>query len=71
LYTLRPFLFERWSQEGLTIPDLYLQARRPFISCQETLDALAESSIVCPPIDSKLFITYSSYLIETGFLNVA
>ncbi|NEQ19418.1 MAG: hypothetical protein F6K28_06755 [Microcoleus sp. SIO2G3] len=71
LYTLRPFLFERWSQEGLTIPDLYLQARRPIISCQETLDALAGSSIVCPPIDSKLFITYSSYLIETGFLNVA
>lgn len=71
LYMLRPFLLERWSQEQLTIPDLYLQARRPIISCQDTLDALAGSSIVCPPIDSQLFMTYSSYLIESGFLNLA
>ncbi|KAB8334609.1 NAD-dependent epimerase/dehydratase family protein [Scytonema tolypothrichoides VB-61278] len=71
LYTLRPFLLERWSQEGLTIPDLYLQANRPIISCQETLKALAGSSIVCPPIDSKLLMTYASYLISSGFLNVA
>ncbi|WP_017317832.1 thioester reductase domain-containing protein [Mastigocladopsis repens] len=71
LYALRPFLFERWSQEGLTIPDLYLQARRPIISCQQTLESLAGSSIVCPPIDSKLFMTYSSYWISSGFLNVA
>ncbi|MBW4633311.1 MAG: thioester reductase domain-containing protein [Iphinoe sp. HA4291-MV1] len=71
LYTLRPFLLERWSQEELTIPDLYLQTKRPIISCQETLKALAGSSIVCPPIDSKLFMIYSAYLISTGFLNVA
>lgn len=71
LYTLRPFLLQKWSQEGLTIPDLYLQAKRPIISCQDTLKALAGSSIVCPPIDSRLFLTYSSYLISSGFLNVA
>ncbi|GAA6619324.1 thioester reductase domain-containing protein [Scytonema sp. NUACC26] len=71
LHTLRPFLLEKWSQEGLTIPDLYLQAKRPIISCRETLDALAGGSIVCPPIDSRLFMTYSAYLIESGFLNVA
>ncbi|MBE9200007.1 MULTISPECIES: thioester reductase domain-containing protein [unclassified Nodularia (in: cyanobacteria)] len=68
LYTLRPFLLERWSNEQLTIPDLYLQARRPTISCQETLKALAGSSIVCPPIDSQLLMTYTSYLIQCGFL---
>lgn len=71
LYALRPFLLERWSKEQLTIPDLYLQAKRPIISCQDTLDALAGSSIICPPIDSQLFMIYSSYLIESGFLNVA
>jgi thioester reductase-like protein len=70
LYTLRPFLLERWSKEQLTIPDLYLQAKRPIISCQDTLNALAGSSIVCPPIDSQLFMTYSAYLIESGFLNL-
>ncbi|MBX9253650.1 thioester reductase domain-containing protein [Desmonostoc muscorum CCALA 125] len=71
LYTLRPFLLERWSDEQLTIPDLYLQARRPHISCQDTLHALAGSSIVCPTIDSQLFMTYTAYLIQTGFLNIA
>ncbi|BAZ00012.1 polyketide synthase thioester reductase subunit HglB [Tolypothrix tenuis PCC 7101] len=71
LYTLRPFLLERWSDEQLTIPDLYLQARRPHISCEETLKALEGSSIVCPPISSEMFMTYTAYLIQTGFLNVA
>lgn len=71
LYTLRPFLLARWSKEQLTIPDLYLQAQRPIISCQDTLLSLAGSSIVCPPIDARLFMTYSSYLIESGFFNVA
>ncbi|MGV0104067.1 Polyketide synthase thioester reductase subunit HglB [Nostoc sp. DSM 114160] len=70
LYTLRPFLLERWSDEQLTIPDLYLQARRPHISCQDTLHALAGSSIACPPIDSQLFMTYTAYLIQSGFLNI-
>jgi thioester reductase-like protein len=71
LYTLRPFLLERWSDEQITIPDLYLQARRPIISCEETLEALKGSSIVCPPIDSQLLITYTSYLMQTGFLSLA
>ncbi|MBC1238619.1 thioester reductase domain-containing protein [Nostoc sp. 2RC] len=71
LYTLRPFLLERWSDEQLTIPDLYLQARRPHISCQDTLLALAGSSIACPTIDSQLFMTYTAYLIQSGFLNLA
>ncbi|MBD2294657.1 thioester reductase domain-containing protein [Anabaena sphaerica FACHB-251] len=71
LYTLRPFLLERWSDEQITIPDLYLQARRPIISCEETLEALKASSIVCPTIDSQLLITYTSYLMQTGFLSLA
>ncbi|MTJ20310.1 NAD-dependent epimerase/dehydratase family protein [Dolichospermum sp. UHCC 0352] len=71
LYTLRPFLLERWSDEQITIPDLYLQARRPIISCEETLEALKGSSIVCPPIDSQLLMTYTSYLVQTGFLSLA
>lgn len=71
LYTLRPFLLERWSDEQLTIPDLYLKARRPHISCQETLKALEGSNIVCPPINGELFMIYTSYLIQTGFLNLA
>ncbi|HAE06442.1 MAG TPA: polyketide synthase [Richelia sp.] len=71
LYTLRPFLLERWSDEQITIPDLYLQSRRPKISCEETLNALAGSGIVCPPLDSELLMTYSAFLIQNGFLGAA
>ncbi|MEA5572937.1 thioester reductase domain-containing protein [Calothrix sp. UHCC 0171] len=71
LYTLRPFLLERWSKEQITIPDLYLKAKRPFISCDATLKALAGSNIVCPPIDSKLFMVYSAFLIESGFIQMS
>ncbi|WP_026732274.1 thioester reductase domain-containing protein [Fischerella sp. PCC 9605] len=71
LYTLRPFLLERWSEEQITIPDLYLQTRRPKINCEATLNALAGSGIVCPPMDTQLFMTYSAFLIQNGFLNVA
>ncbi|PAX60571.1 polyketide synthase [Brunnivagina elsteri CCALA 953] len=70
LYTLRPFLLERWSKEQLTIPDLYLKAKRPFISCEATIKALAGSNIVCPPIDSNLFMIYSAFLIESGFIQM-
>ena len=37
--------------------------------CQNTLAGLAGTSIVCPPVDTKLLDTYFSYLIQTGFLN--
>lgn len=37
--------------------------------CQNTLTGLAGTSIVCPPVDTKLLDTYFSYLIQTGFLN--
>lgn len=70
LYTLRPFLLERWSDEQLTIPDLYLKARRPHISCEETVKALAGSDVACAPIDGKLFMTYTAYLIQSGFLTL-
>ncbi len=71
LYTLRPFLLESWSEEQITIPDLYLQSRRPIINCEATLNALAGSGIACPPMDTQLFMTYSTYLLQNGFLNVA
>lgn len=71
LYTLRPFLLQRWSEEQLTATELYMQARRPAeISCQETLKGLAGSGIVCPPLDAKLFSNYLSYLMQNGFLSV-
>ncbi|MEP0770346.1 amino acid adenylation domain-containing protein [Trichocoleus sp. ST-U1] len=37
--------------------------------CQNTLDGLAGSSIVCPPLETELFAPYFSYLIDNGLLD--
>lgn len=37
--------------------------------CQNTLTGLADTSIFCPPVDTKLLSTYFSYLMQSGFLN--
>jgi thioester reductase-like protein len=71
LYTLKPFLLQRWTEEQLTATEIYMQARRPAeISCKQTLKALAGSDIVCPPLNPKLFSKYLSYLLKSGFLSV-
>ncbi|GAB1544681.1 hypothetical protein NUACC21_73570 [Scytonema sp. NUACC21] len=68
LYPLLPFFSHKWSNEQLTYIELNEQGRRPLIGCEHTLAALAGSSIVCPPLDSKLLNTYFSYFIRSGFL---
>jgi thioester reductase-like protein len=44
-------------------------AKLPTFACKNTLAGLANTSIVCPPIDSKLLKTYFSYFIRSGFLD--
>lgn len=69
LYPLLPFIVEKRSHDKLTILELYQKARRPEIICQKTLDSLADTSIVCPPINGELLDIYFSYLIHHSFLN--
>ena len=40
----------------------------PQFDCKNTVSGLAETDIVCPPIDEKLTQTYCSYFINKGFL---
>lgn len=70
LYPLLPFYLKKWSEEQLTITELYYESRRPTISCQDTVTALAQTDIQCPPIDTQLLKTYFSYFIHSGFLKV-
>lgn len=39
------------------------------LDCQNTLDGLADTSIVCPQVDAQLLNTYFSYLVRSGFLD--
>ncbi len=69
LSTLQPFFLERWSDEQLTIPELYQCSRVPILDCQATLRALAGTAIACPKFDRELMLTYLFYFIQTGFLD--
>jgi malonyl CoA-acyl carrier protein transacylase len=69
LYPLLPFFRHKWSEQQLTYIELNEQGRRPEIGCEETLNALAGTAIVCPPLDSKLLETYFSYFIRSGFVD--
>lgn len=44
-------------------------ARLPYFDCRNTLDGLAGTPIVCPPLDPELFNVYLSYFIRSGFLH--
>ena len=71
LYTLKPFLTQRWTQEQLTATDIYMKSKRPAeISCKQTLKALEGSGIVCPPLDKQLFGKYLAYLMQSGLFSV-
>lgn len=61
LYPLLPFFLKNSPQ--------HRQAKEPEISCQATQAALAESSIICPPVDTKLLNTYFDYFTRSGFLD--
>lgn len=68
LYPLLPFFQHKWSDEQLTYIELNEQGKRPEIGYEDTLVALSNSSIVCPPLDPKLLSIYFSYFIRSGFL---
>ncbi|WP_392482051.1 thioester reductase domain-containing protein [Nostoc sp. C110] len=60
LYHLLPFYHKQ-----------YQQSTEPKISCLATQDALAGSSIMCPPVNTQLLNTYFSYFLFSGWLGVS
>jgi amino acid adenylation domain-containing protein/thioester reductase-like protein len=60
-------LFVKQADEEMTYLEIFLSASQAF-DCQNTLNGLSASSIVCPPLDSKLLNTYFSYFFKSGFV---
>ncbi len=58
LYALSPFISE-------AVLDY---TKLPRFDCQQTLAALAEASVHCPPLDSDLLRTYFRGFVQRGFL---
>jgi len=66
LYPLSPLFTEKVYKDQLTLTELYQNT--PYFDCQNTLNGLADTDIICPPMDAKLLDTYLSYFIRSGFL---
>ncbi|MBW4635043.1 MAG: amino acid adenylation domain-containing protein [Iphinoe sp. HA4291-MV1] len=63
-YSLLPLFSEKTFKE--LISDEFSSVQ---FDCQNTLDGLAGTSIVCPPINDQLLDTYFSYFTRIGFLD--
>jgi amino acid adenylation domain-containing protein/thioester reductase-like protein len=51
----------------MTYLENFLLASQAF-DCKDTLEGVSRTSIICPPVDSKLIDIYFSYFIRSGFL---
>lgn len=67
LSSLMRLLYESHSQESGTVSrksEKDVPAVR--LDSQNTLNGLAGSSVVCPPVDAELLNVYFSYFIDSG-----
>ncbi|MBN3941890.1 non-ribosomal peptide synthetase [Nostoc sp. NMS9] len=67
LHPLLSMMSEKVYQNSLTIMELYQNTVD--YDYQNTLNGLADSAIVCPPMDVNLLDKYLSYFVSSGFLN--
>ncbi|MBW4575233.1 MAG: amino acid adenylation domain-containing protein [Aphanothece sp. CMT-3BRIN-NPC111] len=63
LYPLLPVVSQKVSEEPTS------NSAELKFDCQNTLNGLAGTSIVCPPVNVELLRTYFSYLIDNSFLH--
>jgi thioester reductase-like protein len=68
LYPLLPFFSKTYSEEKLTILETYQKTKKPEINCQNTLKALSNTAIKCPPVNHQLLDTYFTYFTTSNFL---
>ncbi|MBE9170808.1 thioester reductase domain-containing protein [Pleurocapsales cyanobacterium LEGE 06147] len=71
LYPLIPFLADMGADPPREKKSLEVSSNSEALNfdCQNTVNGLAGTSIVCPAIDDNLLFTYFSYLIRRGYLD--
>jgi amino acid adenylation domain-containing protein/thioester reductase-like protein len=67
LYPFLNFLSDKVSEQH-SVPELYFQSKTVKFDCQNTLDGLRDTNIICPPVNDQLLNTYFSYFIQSSFL---
>ena len=69
LSPLLPLVVDKMPGKQLTYLQTSSMASQSF-DCQNTLNALAETLILCPPVNTQLLDVYFSYFTRSGFLNL-
>lgn len=67
LSPLLPFVVEKIPGKELTYLETSSMASQSF-DCQNTLNILAGTSIICPPVNTQLLDVYFSYFKRSGFI---
>ncbi len=67
LYALRPFFLDE-RDEGLTIPELHEDRRRPHLDAGRTHTLIAAANVQVTPLDAALLDTYFRAFVEEGVL---
>ncbi len=62
-----PLFVERWSEEKLTIVEMYLEGHIPIFECDYTRGVLRNSDLHCPPVDEAFLYRSMKYLKDSGF----
>lgn len=68
LYVYQPLLTEKWTEENITVIEMFTEERRPRYGFQHALSGLVESGLTCPKIDREYMRRCLDYLIHTGYI---
>lgn len=70
LSSLAPFFNTPWTEQGLTIPELYTAEEKAKISWEHTIQTIRQmSNLACPHYHPNLFQSYFYYFQRCGFIN--
>jgi len=69
LYIYKPLWTEKWTEESITLIEMFTEERRPCYGFQHALSGLAESGLTCPKIDSEYMRRCLDYLVHTGYIH--
>jgi len=68
LYVYQPLFTEKWTEENISVIEMFAEQRRPHYGFQHALSGLAESGLICPKIDREYMRRCLNYLIDVGYI---
>jgi thioester reductase-like protein len=68
LYIYKPLWTEKWTEENITVIEMFTEQRRPRYGFQNALSGLADNGLICPKIDTEYMRRCLDYLNRAGYI---